>query len=62
VAIAFAGLCFVLVFLEKEINMSTTVSSDYGLKEKKKTEDSEANASHIVRSVGSESEEKKGTA
>lgn len=38
VCIAFCGLAFLLVFLEKEIPMRTTIQSDYGLKEKKKAE------------------------
>ena len=35
VALGFAGLCFLLVFLEKEVALRKTVESDFGLKEKK---------------------------
>lgn len=42
VCVAFNALGFLLVFVEKEIKLRTTLQSDYKLKEKKKQSDTEA--------------------
>lgn len=41
VAIAFAGLSFLLVFIEKEIKMRTTLETEYGIKETQKVKENE---------------------
>ena len=37
VAVGFSGLCFLLAFLEKEVSLRKTVETDFGLKEKEKS-------------------------
>lgn len=44
VAIGFAGLGFLLVFVEKEINLRTVLKTDYGIAEMEKSAKKESKA------------------
>lgn len=39
IALGFSGLCFLIVFMEKEVSMRKTVQSDFGLKQQRKKDD-----------------------
>ena len=41
IALGFSGLCFLIVFAEKEVNMRKTVQTDFGLKERQKKKEQE---------------------
>lgn len=49
VCTAFCGFCFLLCFLEQQVEMRTTVSSDFGLKKKKKVTDGDTEMGNTRR-------------
>jgi hypothetical protein len=49
ISIAFAGLAFLAVFLEKEIILRTKLETEYGLKDEKKTGDIEGGETSTLR-------------
>ena len=58
VAIAFAGFCFLLTFLEKEIDLRQTVSTEFGLKEKTKKDVEHGKANPVNRGSSIQTDEK----
>jgi len=56
VATAFAGLAFLLVFLEKEVPLRTKLDTEYGLKESKAKESKKTVKSGDEKAPGSEVE------
>ena len=60
IALGFSGLCFLIVFMEKEVSMRKTVQSDFGLKQQTKKDNNTNTMMHsaIQGSIGNVAERK----